>query len=509
MGEIHKFTRGDVTLFPATITDAVVHPQMRATVSEMITEFNVSKLFPTSGSNNSSSYTLQGAISLLYDKLEVRHQVPGIKIIFTDVEKNEPQEWRYLGRAFTNPQNWAREDSWYVEINEEVENIDTNFIGDTLRKSEQLLTQEEKNQVKSNLGIELDVKKVNWSDSQNLNQYKTPGVFIITGYKYLYDNIPIKYVNSGVKIFATLTVYKIPNTEQVGQNIVILDSNSSNIKTYSRTYNSINEWGIWSSLKSEIDLGTGIGANDLSKLTESTTYIGEFLNYDTLIGLCDGLSSKALETLRKQNSFPFKLENKITDKSCSQILTVYISDINLSINKDQIISAAKEIILIRTGEWVNGFSCDEGHYTEGYYLFDKFTSLINNGTIPQIINQSQSSLGIIEIYPYKFYTWNDNPIKLNIKLAGVYDTNTISKYDFQFSCGDIATSLSVNDNVGKEVRWVGGVKPVISPNKTYQVSIINGCATITEFDNEKLPTTTTSTTTTTTTTTSDEPEITC
>lgn len=504
MGEIHKFTRGDVTLFPATITDAVVHPQMRATVSEMITEFNVSKLFPTSGSNNSSSYTLQSAISLLYNKLEVQHQVPGIKIIFIDVEKNEPQEWRYLGRAFTNPQNWAREDSWYVEMNEEVGDIDTNFFDDALRKSEQLLTQGEKDQVKSNLGIELDVKKINWSNSQNLNQYKTPGVFIITGYKYLYDNIPIKYVDSNVKIFATLTVYKIPNTEQVGQNIVILDSNSGNIKTYSRTYNNTNEWGIWSSLKSEIDLGTGIDANDLSKLTESTTYVGEFLNYNTLVGLCDGLSNKALEILREQNSFPFKLENKIIDnKSCSQVLTVYISDI-IDRNKDQITSIAKEIILIRTGEWINSVSCSEGHYTEGYYLFDKFTSLINNGTIPQIVNQSQSGW-IIEIYPYKFYTWNNNPTRLNIKLAGVYDTSTISKYDFQFSCGDIATSLSVEDNVGKDVKWVGGVNPVISPNKTYQVSIINGCATITEFDNEKLPITTT----TTTTTTSDEPEITC
>ena len=36
MGEIHKLTKDGITLFPATTTDAVVHPQVRAAVSTLL-----------------------------------------------------------------------------------------------------------------------------------------------------------------------------------------------------------------------------------------------------------------------------------------------------------------------------------------------------------------------------------------------------------------------------------------------------------------------------------------
>lgn len=495
MGEIHKFTRGDVTLFPATITDAVVHPQVKATISDMVTEFNVSKLFPTSGSNGGSNYTLQGAISILYDRITTQHRVPGLKVIFTEVEKSEPQEWRYLGGVFTNPINWAREDSWYVELNEEVENIDANLISDTLRKSEQFLTLEEKSQVKTNLDLELDVKKINWAEDQNVNHYKTPGVYIITGYKYRDDNIPIEYESSDIKIFATLTVSKIPNIELIGQTITILSSNSEKIETYSRTYDNTYGWHDWNSFSTESKINLGNNIEKLNKLTESTTYTGYFPNYDSILNICDGLSDKAKEVLKNQSSYPYKLENKIAGNTCTQTLTVFLTYINRDNLNDEFISnVAKELILIRLGQWIDNFYCD-GEYIKGYYQFNKFTSLTNNDITPQIYKTSSSHTE--NIYPYKYYVWNDNPTSLYINLVKITDNNypnVVNKYEFQFCCGDNATSLSVKFNDGTDVIWCGG-EPTLSPQKIYQVSIVNGLATITEFEQQSnLPPLTTTTT---------------
>ena len=39
MGEIHKLTKDGKTLFPATTTDAVVHPQVRAAISSLMFRF--------------------------------------------------------------------------------------------------------------------------------------------------------------------------------------------------------------------------------------------------------------------------------------------------------------------------------------------------------------------------------------------------------------------------------------------------------------------------------------
>jgi hypothetical protein len=37
MGEIHKLIKDGITLYPATTTDAVVHPQIRTELSNLIT----------------------------------------------------------------------------------------------------------------------------------------------------------------------------------------------------------------------------------------------------------------------------------------------------------------------------------------------------------------------------------------------------------------------------------------------------------------------------------------
>ena len=47
MSAIHKLTKNGSTIFPASTTDAIVHPPVAASVTDMIKEYNVSELFPT------------------------------------------------------------------------------------------------------------------------------------------------------------------------------------------------------------------------------------------------------------------------------------------------------------------------------------------------------------------------------------------------------------------------------------------------------------------------------
>ena len=52
-----------------TSTNAVVDPELGATLSEMTTEINVSKLYPTGGVGGTNKYTLEGAIAKIPTKL--------------------------------------------------------------------------------------------------------------------------------------------------------------------------------------------------------------------------------------------------------------------------------------------------------------------------------------------------------------------------------------------------------------------------------------------------------
>ena len=44
-----KITKGGQTVYPATVMDAVVHPDLRVDSSKLIEEVNVSKIYPTGG----------------------------------------------------------------------------------------------------------------------------------------------------------------------------------------------------------------------------------------------------------------------------------------------------------------------------------------------------------------------------------------------------------------------------------------------------------------------------
>lgn len=74
------------------------------------------------------------------------------------------------------------------------------------------------------------------------------------------------------------------------------------------------------------------------------------------------------------------------------------------------------------------------------------------------------------IQPNKFYVWNE-VAQLNITIeAGI--SGIINEYQFQFDSGDTPTVLTLPTTI----KWLGN--STILANKTYQVSIINNCATL-------------------------------
>ena len=113
-GKMHKLTKDGQTIYPATTTDAVVHPDLGATSSELIGEVNVSKIYPTDGIGGSNKYTLETAIAMIPASL----RSVGIKCSFLD-EEGTVEEWVYQGGTFTNTGSWKRS-GFDKELNEAV-----------------------------------------------------------------------------------------------------------------------------------------------------------------------------------------------------------------------------------------------------------------------------------------------------------------------------------------------------------------------------------------------------
>lgn len=103
MVKMHKLTKGGKTIYPATTTDAVVHPDLRVSSSTLVEEVNVSKIFPTGGIGSSNKYTLETAIAQIPSSL----RTVGIKCSFLD-EAGTVEEWIYQGGTFTIADSWKQ-----------------------------------------------------------------------------------------------------------------------------------------------------------------------------------------------------------------------------------------------------------------------------------------------------------------------------------------------------------------------------------------------------------------
>ena len=96
-----KITKGGQTVYPATVMDAVVHPDLRVDSSKLIEEVNVSKIYPTGGIDGTNKYTLETAIAKIPSSL----RNVGLKCSFLD-ENGELETWEYQGGGFTTVSKW-------------------------------------------------------------------------------------------------------------------------------------------------------------------------------------------------------------------------------------------------------------------------------------------------------------------------------------------------------------------------------------------------------------------
>lgn len=110
MATIHKLTKDGATIFPATITDAIVHPNTGKTLTSMIKDYNVSELFPTEGVDGGNKYNLALAIQVLNTHLTAAEKTGGVKLTFISTTSPYPEEEYYLQKSTwsTTPADWGQ-----------------------------------------------------------------------------------------------------------------------------------------------------------------------------------------------------------------------------------------------------------------------------------------------------------------------------------------------------------------------------------------------------------------
>ena len=136
--------------------------------------------------------------------------------------------------------------------------------------------------VPSNSGL----KTIVWSESFNLDDYKTQGIYYITGERLLseYDNLPIMNASPGHTISGQLTVLdaSLSDAEQcITQYLKLTNRTGSEGKEYVRTYNKdsngTENWSAWKELKQTANLNQ-ISDAELKNYTENGLYEGAIVN---------------------------------------------------------------------------------------------------------------------------------------------------------------------------------------------------------------------------------------
>ena len=149
-------------------------------------------------------------------------------------------------------------------------------------------------------------ENVEWSDTFNLNNYKTQGIYNISGERLnSNDNLPITNAASGHSISGELTVLdaSLSETERcVTQYLKLSNRLGKEGKEYIRTYNRFKdgreEWSLWRELKGTMNLDQ-ISEEELNNYTENGTYEGVINNND---------ASSAEQIIAKIDSFLTALE---------------------------------------------------------------------------------------------------------------------------------------------------------------------------------------------------------
>ena len=127
---------------------------------------------------------------------------------------------------------------------------------------------------------------IQWSTSFKMNDYKTQGIYYITGERLLseFDNLPIMNAASGHTISGQLTVLdaSLSDAEQcITQYLKLTYRTGGEGKEYVRTYNKYSNgeefWYPWRELKGTMNLNQ-MSDMSLKGITENGTYEGAIFN---------------------------------------------------------------------------------------------------------------------------------------------------------------------------------------------------------------------------------------
>lgn len=127
--EIHILDDEGVEFYPATVTDAVAHEQVKCSITKFLNKYNIPSIWP-----REIAYTLEESIEILSESLSEEFKVPGVKIEFTN-SYNRYEEWEFFGGGYTfnNILGWRETDSSILaELQESVFPVTSNL---TLSKS--------------------------------------------------------------------------------------------------------------------------------------------------------------------------------------------------------------------------------------------------------------------------------------------------------------------------------------------------------------------------------------
>ena len=114
MTKIYKLSKGWETIYPATTSDAVVHPGTRTSINKLFNEINVSVVYPTSGIGRTNKYSLEGAIAQVPQEL----RNIGLKVSFLN-NSGLVETWEFAGGAFENIENWKSNEDKLTDIRDE------------------------------------------------------------------------------------------------------------------------------------------------------------------------------------------------------------------------------------------------------------------------------------------------------------------------------------------------------------------------------------------------------
>ena len=169
---------------------------------------------------------------------------------------------------------------------------------------------------------------IQWSTSFNMNDYKTQGIYYITGERLQSenDNLPIMNASSGHSISGQFTVLdaSLSDAEQcITQYLKLTNRLGSEGKEYIRTYNKYSNgderWSDWRELKQTVNLNQisdaelknctengmyeGVIVGAISDLNNITNVIEKFLSTAQTSGGADDIPTGSLFTMNVLNNY--------------------------------------------------------------------------------------------------------------------------------------------------------------------------------------------------------------